>query len=544
MRLEFLPTIQRKVQKEITEDRQNKRKAFAQSLEDLRFHVEQRCEDPNDSDIAGFEKNIWSLLMKVGLQIVLLYLASKRQPPNKRRMKGADGHDYKYIKEKTYEVRSIFGEEKYMTSQYQRGENKKKDLCLTDGQVGLLPAGGLSPNLALEVAQLSTRMAYEQVEDVMKMFRPYVPSKRSICGIIDLVGAHAEAILDQTPCESGDTVVIQVDARGAPRISPEEYEKRCKPHKKGEKSIDKDKGRRRRIRPRDWSQYKKQERKRRLPGEKAHKTKRVTVGLIYALNRCDNGSWEGGYGKFFARFGSAEDVFKRLKATLDSMGDTVKKVIFISDGDPHYRRLQSQYFPEATAVIDFYHVSEYLWKAGEARFKEGSDELSGFVSQLKEMLLNGETRELLSVLRTELEVIPQRGFGTKGRRQRMLATINYISKRTEQMPYKWLREQGLEIASGAIEGAVRQIVAIRLDGSGMRWGEHRPQLILNMICLRLSGAWDMFSHAIVQWAHQYHLRGRMTPVGVNVKSSAPVATKNESSHPFTNEKVQNGRKAA
>ena len=83
------------------------------------------------------------------------------------------------------------------------------------------------------------------------------------------------------------------------------------------------------------------------------------------------------------------------------------------------------------------------------------------------------------------------------------------------MPYKELREQGLEIGSGMIESAVRQVVALRLEGPGMKWGAHRDQLILHLLCVRLSGGWDILVETIRNWAHQPHHRCRMTPVGVN-----------------------------
>ena len=79
------------------------------------------------------------------------------------------------------------------------------------------------------------------------------------------------------------------------------------------------------------------------------------------------------------------------------MDPGVKQVVFYSDGDPQYARLARKYFPTATIVVDFYHVSEYLWKAGETLYKEGSKELIGFVEQLKEMVCNDEVEEVLSI---------------------------------------------------------------------------------------------------------------------------------------------------
>lgn len=530
MNIIYFPNSQKAIQQEIKEACEQKRAAFEASVDELKYFINEKLNAPktSEADVGTFEKSIWLLLMTIGLRAVEWYLAHIREAPASRRILGSDNRIYKYIKEKVYSLRSIFGEGSYMASQYQRGEraDTKRELCHFECEVGLLPSGGLSPILALEICQLCTLMAYQQAQEVLRHFRQYVPSTRSMCGIIDLIGSQSEVVLDQVDLKGGEVAVVQVDARSAPTIREEEYEKRCQPHKKRCQRESVQKGKRRMIRVKGHPN----EKPRRTRGKKAKKNKQVTVGLIYALDRLPDGSWEGAYGKFLARFGSAEAVFKRLKQTLDAMGDVVKQVVFISDGAPQYRKLQLKYFPNAMAVVDFYHVSEYLWKAGEALYAEGSEELWGFVSLLKEMLSRSEIHEVLSILRGELERIPLKGPGTKGRRQRMTNAINYISKRIHQMPYRELRELGLEIGSGAIEGAVRQIVAIRFDGPGMRWGDHRPQLLLHMICLRLSGAWDKFSEAIVNWAHTLHERQRMTPVGVNERIIKPDdAENNESS---------------
>jgi hypothetical protein len=361
-------------------------------------------------------------------------------------------------------------------------------------------------------------MPYEHVREVLHKFRPYVPSPRSICGIIDLVGAHAQPVLEDLPCEGGEVVMIQVDARGMPRIQPEEYAKRCQPHKKRPKQADRPKGKRRRIRSK-----KKPTRPRRKKGEKAKKTKRVTVGVIYSLTRQKDGSWEGPFGKLLARFGKAEQVFEQLSKTLKAMGKMDKDVVFLSDGAPEYARLRKLHFPNAIAAVDFYHVSEYLWKAGGTLHKEGSEELASFVSKLKKLLRQGKVKKVLSILKAKQQELPQRGPGSKGKRERMQKAINYIAKRVDQMPYKLLRDRGLEIGSGVIESAIRQVVVIRFDGPGMRWGAHRSQLLLELLCLRLSEGWDSLVARVGQWAHQPHARRRMTPMGVyETNASAPV----------------------
>jgi len=55
--------------------------------------------------------------------------------------------------------------------------------------------------------------------------------------------------------------------------------------------------------------------------------------------------------------------------------------------------------------------------------------------------------------------------------------------------YKRWREDDLDIGSGAVEGAARDLVRVRLDGPGMRWGRERAERVLHLrwetgICTR------------------------------------------------------------
>ena len=39
---------------------------------------------------------------------------------------------------------------------------------------------------------------------------------------------------------------------------------------------------------------------------------------------------------------------------------------------------------------------------------------------------------------------------------------------------------------------MRNLVGLRLDGPGMRWGRDRAELILHLRCIVLNGQWDVF----------------------------------------------------
>jgi hypothetical protein len=155
--------------------------------------------------------------------------------------------------------------------------------------------------------------------------------------------------------------------------------------------------------------------------------------------------------------------------------------------------LQQKYFPEAECCLDWYHLVEYLWKAGCCIYKEGSDALRQWVSEQKDRLRRGDVEEVLDELHRRLAAVPKTGPGTKGRRKRLGEVIGYMTEHKGRMPYSKFLEEGLDIGSGAVEGAIRHVVRLRLDGPGMRWGRGRSELVLHLRCIFLNGQWAEFT---------------------------------------------------
>jgi hypothetical protein len=60
------------------------------------------------------------------------------------------------------------------------------------------------------------------------------------------------------------------------------------------------------------------------------------------------------------------------------------------------------------------------------------------------------------------------------------------------MRYAELRCEDLDIGTGAVEGAVRNLVGMRLDGPGMRWGRDRAEMVLHLRCIVLNEQWEAF----------------------------------------------------
>jgi len=308
--------------------------------------------------------------------------------------------------------------------------------------------------------------------------------------MVDAVGEQARPFLEQAPPpdEDGEVLVILVDGKGAPMISGQEHRRRCRPR---DKSGSKDRHARRRARHRDPP------RPRRTKGKKSKNAKVAFVGVIYTLRRTADGLLDGPIGKrMYATFKSHEALFQWLLKEADKRGYGVKKTLFIADGSEHIWRYQQQYFPLAEACLDWYHVAEKVWMSGECLFSEGSDELQKWVEEQLGRLRNGQCAELLRVLSEARDGIPKTGPGNRGRRQRLLDVKNHLTEHQNRMRYDELRRQDLDIGSGVVEGAVRNLVGMRLDGPGMRWSRGRSERVLHLRCILLNGQWDDFERYV------------------------------------------------
>lgn len=103
-------------------------------------------------------------------------------------------------------------------------------------------------------------------------------------------------------------------------------------------------------------------------------------------------------------------------------------------------------------------------------YREGSDELRAWVADCTAMLRAGKAPELTNRLDYCKRRIPK----TKGtHRKRLSDIIIHFGEHLENMRYDELRRDGLDVGSGAVEGAIRNVIAVRLDGPGMRWGHPR-----------------------------------------------------------------------
>ena len=76
---------------------------------------------------------------------------------------------------------------------------------------------------------------------------------------------------------------------------------------------------------------------------------------------------------------------------------------------------------------------------------------------------------------------------------------------------------GLDLGTGAVEGAVRNLVGLRLDGPGMRWGRDRSELVLHLRCILLNGQWCDFAAYLAR----LHLQLAAAPAPARTHDAKP-----------------------
>lgn len=390
-------------------------------------------------------------------------------------------------------IRCQYGEFDVHRAVYERVGGRGPSLIAPFDRVIGLADGRMTLEVHLRAAWLTAKVVFDEVVAITQKFGAYAPSKRSLLGIVDQIGVHAVTYIENMPAPEGDgeILVIQVDEKGAPMLGAAEHARRRKKHTKRKRGLSQRAARRmnRRSRPRV----------RRKKGDKSKNARMATAVVMYTLRMTRGGKLEGPLNKrVIATFAGRRHLFTVARREAVRRGLHTKRVYFLADGALDLWSLQREFFPTATPCIDWYHVCEYIWDAGRSVHAEGSKALTAWVDLRKQQLRADDIDGLLAVLTSTLATIPRSGPGTKGRRERVEKAIRYITNHRAQLRYGELLAADLDVATGAVEGALNHVVGRRFDRSMMRWTPLRANRLLALRCIDVNGDWDDFADVVTR----------------------------------------------
>ena len=210
--------------------------------------------------------------------------------------------------------------------------------------------------------------------------------------------------------------------------------------------------------------------------------KEVKVGRMFTSGSCidPNGksSWIR-HSQYVAHLGNSKDFTRQMDPLIESYGTLGKRLVFISDGGAWIKNWIADAFPEAVAILDYYHVCEHLHQFANTVFNDEAV-LKKWTDEQKELLLQSKVLEVIANIKQ---------LNCKSKEAQSL--INYYSTNIERMDYSAYRNIGTGlIGSGAIESAHRTVVQKRMKQSGQRWSNEGAQNMLNLRVITMNGQWD------------------------------------------------------
>ncbi|GEM_PF-1571558 len=152
-------------------------------------------------------------------------------------------------------------------------------------------------------------------------------------------------------------------------------------------------------------------------------------------------------------------------------------------------------------ILDIVHVSEYVWKAGNAILGENSKLRTGWVKGILSDILDGKIVEIIE----ELKQNRNKTALSKSGKDLLDKTINYFTNHQHKMDYKTYLEQGLPVSTALVESSCGHLVKDRMERSGMRWSLKGAQNMMDIRAVKKNGDWAKFmDYTLTQNKEQYN----------------------------------------
>jgi len=139
---------------------------------------------------------------------------------------------------------------------------------------------------------------------------------------------------------------------------------------------------------------------------------------------------------------------------------------------------------QATYLVDFFHLCEYISKAAEVVV--GKDK-EAWIEEKKDWLKDNRWPDVLKSLQPYVEDKKLADDDAPVR-----VCYRYIANHTKFLDYKSALAAGLPIGSGEVESAHRYVIQIRLKIAGAWWKIENAAKMLALRVTRVNGDWEKY----------------------------------------------------
>ena len=196
------------------------------------------------------------------------------------------------------------------------------------------------------------------------------------------------------------------------------------------------------------------------------------VGIVFQTHRKEGLDEGVRWRACLATLEKIEAFTPRLVALAQAHGsERARELVVLGDGAEWIWKLCAEHFPRAVQIVDYWHMTQHLYRVANARFGAGTPAAEQWVRESQWYLERDLPASVLARIR---EWQPQ---GEEERKLRE-TEYGYFQKNQERMRYETFLKHGYHIGSGVVEAACRQLVTRRLDESGMHWREASAEAVL------------------------------------------------------------------
>lgn len=194
--------------------------------------------------------------------------------------------------------------------------------------------------------------------------------------------------------------------------------------------------------------------------------------------------------KKFVSYISSVDTFRMLlfAKAVELEYWKYENIVFISDGATWLRNMISELFPEATQILDKFHLIENIYEYANFIFNNNQKKVDKFKDKIIGYCYSGEYNLIIKELNKYKDI-------------EMPKTVCnlpvYLENNKDKINYSLYEHNGWFVGSGAIESSNKTIVQLRLKQAGMRWSVEGANSILTLRCYEESENWDKIEKIVV-----------------------------------------------
>ena len=187
-------------------------------------------------------------------------------------------------------------------------------------------------------------------------------------------------------------------------------------------------------------------------------------------------------GEFRARVAQLREQVVREKKT---------QTVVLGDGAHWIWEMAQEQFPGSVEILDFFHLSEYVWDVAKAAYPNQEVKQKEWVNFQQQLLKKSQGRQVIKNL-------GQLRGKKKELREAITDLERYLTNNQTRIDYQRYLKEGLMIGSGVVESSNRRVVTQRLKQAGMHWSWQGAEgvMALRAAYLSSSNRWSNF------WSNQ------------------------------------------